>query len=358
MTHSGPADFSALFSLGLSSFFLQQLSAEEREQGKLARVVEVQRSQVTANDGINEWIIPLGGNWYQLPAEQRPTIGDWVLLDAKREKVLRLLERKSVFRRVAAGPKVDLQLIAANVDTLFIVTSCNEEFNESRLERYLALAYEVDVYPVVVMTKTDMAEDAESYRRRVQAMKPDLVVELVNALDVEDVQKLASWVSKGSTVALVGSSGVGKSTLVNSLSGQKLTETSGIREKDAKGHHTTSYRALYPLSSGGVLLDVPGMREVKVAHLSTSLAEVFDDIEAIAQHCKFRNCAHVEEPGCAVRAALEAGELDPRRLKNYQKLILEEARNTSSLSEQRHRDRQFSKMVRRHVKAKKGQQRS
>ena len=339
----------ALTELGLTPFFTQQLAVAELESGHLARIVEVQRTQVVANDGLEDRAITLGGSWYQLTAEQRPTVGDWVLLDESREKVLRLLERKSVFKRVAAGAKIDVQLIAANVDTLFIVTSCNDEFKESRLERYLALALESGVDPVVVLSKADLAEDAESFRARALAVKSDLPVELVNTLDAESLQGITAWINKGSTVALVGSSGVGKSTIVNTLAGDPVIRTGAIRTQDAKGRHTTSYRALHKLSGGGLLIDVPGMRELKVAHIEESLAEVFADIEALAKHCKFTDCVHSEEPGCAVRKAISDGAIDQRRLDSYQKLIREESRHNASLAEQRHLDRQFSKMVRQHV---------
>ena len=341
-----------LLGLGLVPFFTRQLTVEEMEHGQLARITEVQRSLVFASDGVGDRAITLGGAWYSLPAEQRPTVGDWVLLDEAGEKILRLLERKSVFKRVAAGTRVDVQLIAANIDTLFIVSSCNEEFKESRLERYLALALEAGVDSVVVLTKSDLAEDAEPYRVRAQALKPGLPVELVNARDADSLRPVLAWVNEGSTIALVGSSGVGKSTIVNTLSGSQRMQTGAIREQDAKGRHTTSYRALHRLPGGGLLLDVPGMRELKVAQLDTALAEVFEDVETFASRCKFADCAHDGEPGCAVLQAVREGSLDERRLRNYQKLVREESRHSVSLAEQRRRDRRFSKTVREITKLK------
>jgi ribosome biogenesis GTPase len=348
-----------LIDLGLTPFFSQQLTAEEIEAGECARITEVQRSHVVASDGVDEWTMTLGGAWYQLPAEQRPTVGDWVLLDEPREKIIRLLARKSVFQRVAAGTKVEVQLIAANVDTLFIVTSCNEEFEESRLERYLALAIEAGVDPVVILTKSDLADDPESFIDRVRSVSTDLPVEMVNALDSGTLSGALDWVNRGSTIALVGSSGVGKSTLVNSLSQSELVETGSIRDQDAKGRHTTSYRSLHRLSGGGLLLDVPGMRELKVAELETALGEVFADIESLAAQCRFGDCNHDAEPGCAVRLAIDAGDLDPRRLGNYRKLAREESRNTASIAEQRNRDRQFGKSIKEHLdlKRKRGTER-
>ncbi len=341
-----------LSDLGLTPFFTRQLAADEFEHGAIVRVTEVQRTRIIVSDGVDEWSITPGGAWYQLPTAKRPTVGDWLLLDESRQKIDRLLERKSIFQRVAAGSKVDIQLIAANIDTLFIVTSCNDEFEESRLERYLALAAEAGVDPVIILTKADLADNAAAFCDRARAVSNNAPVEVVNALDADSLAGAMAWVNSGSTVALVGSSGVGKSTLVNSLSGQQLTETGAIRDQDAKGRHTTSYRSLHRLSGGGLLLDVPGMRELKVAELDTALAEVFADIDTLAKQCRFRDCEHDDEPGCVVVAAINSGKIDERRLKNYKKLVLEESRNSASIAEQRHRDRQFGKTIKAHLELK------
>lgn len=341
-----------LADLGLAPFFTRQLNERELEHAALARVTEVQRSGVVAHDGRDERRYALGGSWFNLPAEERPTVGDWVVLNEARDKIQRLLERKSVFKRVAVGSKIDVQLIAANIDTLFIVTSCNDEFNESRLERYLALAAEAGVEPVLVLTKADLVEDADAYRDRVRAIGAHLPVEIVNSHDTKSLQGVLAWVGKGMTVALVGSSGVGKSTIVNSLSGQVVLDTGAIREHDAKGRHTTSFRSLHRLPGGGLLLDVPGMRELKVAQLDDALSAVFADVASLADNCRFRDCEHNNEPGCAVRAAIAAGALDERRLRNYRKLLREEARHTTSLADQRHREKQFARVVQQSIDLK------
>jgi ribosome biogenesis GTPase len=343
----------SLLSLGLSPFFTQQLIADEIESARFARIIEVQRSHVVASDGAEQWSITLGGAWFKESAEARPTVGDWVLLSSSGDRITRLLDRKSVFKRVAAGDKVGFQLLAANVDTLFILTSCNDDFSESRLERYLSLADEAGVDPVIVLTKADLSSDPEHYRDRVMAMNSDLPVELVNAKDTASFEGLLSWITEGSTVALVGSSGVGKSTIVNSLSGQAVMETGAIREHDAKGKHTTSFRSLHRLSGGGILMDVPGIRELKVAKIESSLDVVFEDIEVLSAQCKYNDCDHNKEPGCAVRKAIDRGVLDQRRLTNYRKLILEESRNTASLAQQRSHGRQFSKTIKKHLALKK-----
>ena len=341
-----------LTELGLSPFFTQQLSVEEIEHGQLARVFQVQRTQYILGNGSATWPVEPGGNWFQLPAEQRATVGDWVVLDSDGEKITRLLDRKSVFKRLAAGTKIDVQLMAANIDTLFVVSSCNEDFNESRLERYLALAREAGVDPIIILTKADLAQDAEGYRQRAQAISGGAPIEVVNALDPPSLENVQMWISEGITIALAGSSGVGKSTLVNSLAGQALANTAAIREQDAKGRHTTTYRELHVIPSGGLLLDLPGIRELKIGEVGTGVSQVFDDIDKLARQCRFGDCQHHDEPGCAVQLAIKAGTLDKRRLKNLEKLAREDARHTTTLAEQRQQDRAFGKMIKEHTNVK------
>lgn len=329
---------------GLVPFFAQQLSLEEIEHDRVARVTEVQRSLIRVTDGASERSITLTSKWLEVAAAQRPTVGDWVVLDDALLRVERILERKSLFRRVAAGEKAELQPIAANVDILFVVTSCNEEFKESRLERYLALAAEAGVIPVVVLTKIDLCDDSDVYADRARSVQQGIAVESVNALDSSTFAGLMAWIEPGSTIALVGSSGVGKSTILNTLTGEVVAATSGIREDDKKGRHTTTHRQLHPLPSGGLLIDVPGMRELKVADVDSALATVFDEIEELAAQCRFADCHHDSEPGCAVRAAIERGDLNERRLNNYRKLLRENARHSASIAERRSQFRAQGKL--------------
>lgn len=319
-------------------------------------MVEVQRSMVIVSDGLEERPIPLAASWRNAAPEDRPTVGDWVLLNEECSSVERVLLRKSLFRRMAAGEKTEIQLIAANVDILFVVTSCNEEFKESRLERYLALAVEAGVVPVVVLTKIDLAEDVDAFLERARSVQSGLHVEQINALDKNTFGGVMAWIEPGSTVALVGSSGVGKSTLLNTLAERSVAATSDIREDDKKGRHTTTHRSLYRLPEGGLLIDVPGMRELSVVAVDAALPTVFDDIEAAAANCKFSDCRHDSEPGCAVRDAVERGDISPRRLRNYQQLLRENKRNSASLAEKRSQGRSFAKLVKQ-VGALKKQQR-
>ena len=345
-----------LASLGWRAFFQQQLSLDEVERGRPARVLTVQRSGITVGDTIGERHMPLGNRWFELPSEQRPAVGDWVLLSEQGDSVVRLLDRTSVFTRVSAGVKADLQVIAANVDTLFVVTSCNDEFNASRLERYLAIAMEAHVEPVVILTKADLCDAPDAFVAAVRGVHKSVALECINTLDRDAIDGIRAWCTPGHTIALVGSSGVGKSTLLNSLAGDERQATGGIRESDASGRHTTSHRSLHLLPNGALLLDSPGMRELKIIDAEQGVNEIFDDLGELAMQCRFNDCLHEEEPGCAVQAAIESGVLDERRLTNYRKLLREQARHTDTIAVQRHRNRQFAKRVK-HANAVKDKRR-
>ncbi|WCE31741.1 ribosome small subunit-dependent GTPase A [Vibrio sp. SCSIO 43137] len=330
--------------MGWQAFFQQQLTLEEYQSTTIARIAAQHRSGFQL---LTEKLLTRTGT---ITLPQNPnfppmTVGDWILLDQE-QKFVRCLERSSLFQRKAAGTKASYQLIAANIDTLFIVCSLNDDFNLNRIERYLALANEAQVEAVVVLTKADLCKDAETQKAEVQKLDPMLMVETVNALDSESVDKLSGWCKQGKTVAVMGSSGVGKSTLLNTLMASETQLTGGIREDDSKGRHTTTSRSLHQLPHGGLLIDTPGMRELQLTDCEAGVSETFSDIEEIARECRFSDCQHQSEPRCAIQSALSQGTIDERRLNNYFKLLREQARNSATLAEQRAASKQFGKMVR------------
>lgn len=330
-----------LSQLGWSAFFQQQLSLEQWQETVIGRITAQHRSHFdVATERLGYLSLDV------TPATAELTVGDWILLDHQ-GKFEQALERLSLFSRKAAGTRVATQLIGANIDTVFVVCSLNRDFNLSRIERYLALVNDADVEPVIVLTKADCCESSpQDYVRQVQSLDPMLMVEAVNGLDHASVSVLLPWCREGKTVAFLGSSGVGKSTLINTLLADVSQTTGAIREDDSKGRHTTTGRSLHLMPSGGMLLDTPGMRELQLSDCQQGVAETFADITELAELCQFSDCQHQREPGCAVQAAIEAGELEPRRLVNYGKLMREQAHNGATLAEKRAKDRDLGRYIR------------
>ncbi len=337
--------------LGWRHYFQQQLTLADLEHCAIARVIGQERSAVQRLTTRGQTCLPLS------PSIPALTVGDWILLDGE-GRFHRLLERRSLFSRKAAGAKVATQWIAANVDVLFIVSAMNQEFNLNRLERYLALANAADVLPVIVLTKSDLCDDAMAYMAKARALGAPLDVITVNSLAAESVRQLETWCTSGTTVAFLGSSGVGKSTLVNTLLGNAQQRTKAVRADDDKGRHTTTSRSLHLLPSGGLLLDTPGMRELQLADCEHGVEETFADITEQARGCRFTDSRHQGEPGCAVRAFIEAGVLEERRLASYAKLMREQARNGATLAERRAEHRKFGRYVRSVMESKRREESS
>ena len=310
--------------LGWKSCFQQQIAPDEENICYPARIAQIHRSHciVWSKKGIATFEIGVFSD------PKNMAVGDWILIPNEGERPLRIFERETVLIRKAAGQRKHDQLIAANVDTLFIVTSCNQDFNASRIERYLALAAEAKIKPVIVLTKMDLSDDSDAYKNKALKLQNELRVECVNAKDMSSLTGLKILCTEGHTIALVGSSGVGKSTLINNLTDADQL-TAEISEEDSKGIHTTTSRSLHLLHDGGILIDTPGIRELQLSESKTGIEDTFEDVLQYLGYCKFKNCQHQTEKGCAIKTALDAGELDQRRWESFQKLQNEQNQRNS-----------------------------
>ena len=331
-----------LANLGWQPYFQQQISLEEWGISIPVRIVEQHRSQLEVTGEEGSFTLPV------IPSMPPLTVGDWILLDAEGQ-FSRLLERQSCFRRRASGQKQTEQLLAANVDTAFILSSLNDDFNLSRIERYLAVIHDAGAEAVVVLSKLDLCPDPVPYRDQAQSLSSSLCIEMVNSLDADSTSVLLPWCAPGKTIVMLGSSGDGKSTLTNSLLGEEVQDTGGIREDDSKGRHTTTGRSLLSMKSGAMLLDTPGMRELQMADFESGIAATFSDIEELAQQCRFADCNHGSEPGCAIQQAIENSELELRRYENYLKLKREQELYTSTLAERREKSKALGKYYKRTI---------
>ncbi|EOR27789.1 GTPase EngC [Clostridium sartagoforme AAU1] len=269
-----------------------------------------------------------------------PVVGDWVLLDRTDNKngdaiIHKVLTRKSCFSRKIAGNRYDVQIVAANIDYIFICMALNNDFNINRLERYIAVAWDSMAIPVIVLTKSDLYEDIDERLREVKEVAIGIDILVTSSLNGNGYEKVKEYIKSGTTIAFIGSSGVGKSTLINKLLNEEVLKTNSISEND-KGRHTTTHRELFLLEDGGVIIDTPGMRELGL--ISADVDKSFSNIEELEKQCKFSDCTHKNEPKCAIREAVENGELEIDRLERYKKLKREEAYNLSKAkSQERHR---------------------
>lgn len=269
-----------------------------------------------------EVIATISGNMHH--RKDYPAVGDWVAIsiweDSNKATIHWILPRKTTVSRKAPGKKTQEQVIAANIDTIFIVTSLNKEFNPKRIERYLAIIQESGARPVIVLNKADLCTDIAEKMQKLEGISQGVPTHIVSALENRGIKELTPYMEEGQTVALLGSSGVGKSTLINAMTGEETLKVQDVRPSDDRGRHTTTHRELYLIEGGGMVIDNPGMREIQLINVDEGIRGTFSDIEEFASRCKFKDCRHLGEPHCAVKEALEAGHLSPERMENYNKL--------------------------------------
>ncbi|WP_176736740.1 ribosome small subunit-dependent GTPase A [Oligoflexus tunisiensis] len=348
MTRLKPLGFDA-------SFYSEFIKDSDRP---VVRVIEQQKNLYKVSDTEHEWWAEPGGRFFHevRGPEDLPVVGDWVQVNRgaphDRLQILALLPRKTLLARRAIGKDHEAQLLAANVDHIFVVTSLNHDLNPKRLDRYRALVHQSGAAGTLLLTKSDLvaAEKIPALVAQVEHSFPLLIVSGISGEGLEDLQKK---LPAGSTAVFIGSSGVGKSTLLNALLGSAKQETAGIRESDSRGRHTTSSRSLVPLPSGALLIDTPGIRELGLWNLDEeTLQGSFDELEGWGERCRYRDCRHESEPGCAVQEAVRTGQLDAGRLASYRKLQKEQAfyerrQDQRKMIEEKNRWKSIHKAVRR-----------
>ncbi len=295
-------------------------------------------------------------------ADGFPAVGDWVAVRTFPEEgkaiIQKLLPRKSKFSRKEAGIKTVEQVLAANIDTVFLMMSLNSDFNIRRLERYLVLASESNVSAAIILSKADLCEDTERMLEEVKTVSKDIPVHIVSSLTGAGIEDLRIYFEGNKTISILGSSGVGKSTFINALLGSDKMKVNDISEYKDKGTHTTSHRELVLLPTGGLIIDTPGMRELQLWEGERGVEEAFEEIEALMENCKFTDCSHTNEPGCAILEALDSGELDEDRYKSYLKLkreakYFERKNSKKEMITEKKKWKAITKSVRKHNKYKK-----
>lgn len=347
--------------LGFDDWFRENQEETRELEFSAARVIAVDRARYLVRNEHGE--VPAEATGKLLYSAESsadlPCVGDWVSVQYHNENTLAIIHalfaRKSVLQRKSAGKKIEYQLIASNIDVAFIVQSCEFDFNLRRLERYLAMVNEGRIKPVILLTKTDLL-NAQDLELRISEIEQSGIVDDVlplSNINERGLDQVREMLERRKTYCLIGSSGVGKTTLLNHLIGRPVFETKEIRQKDGKGRHATARRQLIVLDNGAMVIDNPGMRELGVIEISTGMEESFSDILELSTRCNFRNCTHTGEAGCSIQMAIDSGELSEERYRSYLKLMKESEYHEMSYVEKRQKDREFGRFVKSVMKHKK-----
>ena len=352
-----------LNTIGFNEFFAEAFITFRNEDFIAGRVSLEHKRMYRVWTEQGELLCEVAGKFSYLAAsrEDYPAVGDWVVLKPRlnegRGTIHAVLPRKSKFSRKSAGTNTEEQIVAANVDTIFLVNSLNDDLNLRRIERYLLLSWESGANPVIVLTKADLCDQIEERLAEIEAIAMGVPVVAVSVMEEKGLDGLNTYLQPGKTIALLGSSGVGKSTLTNYLLGKEKQKVQGIREGDDKGRHTTTHRELVQLPNGTILIDTPGMRELQLWDSGEGLTESFTDIEELAQQCKYRNCGHDQEPGCAIQEAIFTGILEKARFMSFKKLqkelaFLERKQDQRAQAEEKKRWKSISMTMKKSKKKK------
>jgi ribosome biogenesis GTPase / thiamine phosphate phosphatase len=339
-----------LQSLGFNNWFTDKVDLSKTDFN-IVRVISVNKNSFVVSNGIKEIYAELTGKFLFNSEDSLdlPAVGDWVyaqLFDDDELAIIHdILPRKSLLKRKASGKKVDFQLIAANIDTAIIMQSLDSNFNLRRLERYLVMINEGKITPAVFLSKSDLIseEEIEKKKNQIRSILPDVTVTAFSNNTLSDIESIKTLFEPFKTYCLLGSSGVGKTTLLNNLIHQELYKTQPIREKDGRGKHTTTRRELIVLENGAIIIDNPGMRELGVILNESGLGDTFNEIDELSDQCKYKDCTHTVEAGCAVLKAVERGEISEERYNNYIKIYKESLYNEMSYVEKRQKDKTFGK---------------